>query len=557
MPYRLIPFWTVLIGLLGVIILGVLIATRRDWRRTVAASTGWKRKLLVAGLAMLAISAPTVAADEGRTVTCYMVVIDTNSTGDRLDVDAALDQLDQRMALLEATLEAETLDPDVAAATLSELQAELAELEASIEDHDFTDAQLNRLAQLRQQADERAEQLDARLASPADTELTELQDTEEWQRISAAWELAEATAGVGRLDTEDEKQAILAEIDFDGRFQDIATLANLDLLSNAEYHLLLEGMMEMSSNIAAIIPVEEQMTCYAAMPPGPSAWSRAEQQLPLLEAVVSQGVVDPAVAERILEAIDDELAVLEAAGQDGLATQARWLASQSEGELTEAQAAEQLTVMREQYFEMVELLHERQAGESMSLTDTPLWQNVDATWQEAQEVADAMQIATEAEKQALMASIQDALMDVATLGEAGQLSAVEAQVLDEGLVELRARISGIIPSDVQMMMCYDMGPALQGVWHRVDQVVPLLEALAESETVHPAVIEKALQSVEDELAESEDDGWRDVWAQRVAERDGCSREQAQATMDEEIAELVDVVVALQTRLAAAQEEDGR
>jgi hypothetical protein len=63
--------------------------------------------------------------------------------------------------------------------------------------------------------------------------------------------------------------------------------------------------------------------------------------------------------------------------------------------------------------------------------------------------------------------------------------------------------------------------------------------------------------VEDELAESEDDGWRDVWAQRVAERDGCSREQAQATMDEEIAELVDVVVALQTRLAAAQEEDGR
>ncbi len=53
MPYRLVTFWAVIVGLVGMVVVGVLIATRRDWRRSVEHSTGWRRRLLVAGLAML------------------------------------------------------------------------------------------------------------------------------------------------------------------------------------------------------------------------------------------------------------------------------------------------------------------------------------------------------------------------------------------------------------------------------------------------------------------------------------------------------------------------
>jgi hypothetical protein len=56
MPYRLMTLWVVIVGLLGVIALGLLVALGKNPRRVAANATGWKRKLLIAGLAMLGLS---------------------------------------------------------------------------------------------------------------------------------------------------------------------------------------------------------------------------------------------------------------------------------------------------------------------------------------------------------------------------------------------------------------------------------------------------------------------------------------------------------------------
>lgn len=75
MPQRITSVLTVILGLAGVLALGVLIVLRIDARRAAATGPKWKRKLIAAGLALLAFTGANALAEPPLGATCYDMMV--------------------------------------------------------------------------------------------------------------------------------------------------------------------------------------------------------------------------------------------------------------------------------------------------------------------------------------------------------------------------------------------------------------------------------------------------------------------------------------------------
>ena len=71
MPQRITGVLTVVLGLAGVLALGVLIVLRIDARRAAATGPKWKRRLIAAGLALLAVTGVSALAEPPPMAKCY------------------------------------------------------------------------------------------------------------------------------------------------------------------------------------------------------------------------------------------------------------------------------------------------------------------------------------------------------------------------------------------------------------------------------------------------------------------------------------------------------
>ncbi len=468
MPYRLVTLWVVIVGLLGVIALGLLVALGKNPRRVAANATGWKRKLLIAGLALLGLGGVADAQD--------------------------------------------ATDTPTSAAQVSE---------------------------------------------PAEA-VSALQDSEEWQRFDAGWRQAEAASGLSYFETEAEQQACLEEINVPALQADLVMLVNLDLLTENEGQFLTAALAELEHEIRLI--QAEDWSRYRNDSPEPMAspWARAEEMFPLLETIAAQEAIDPAVVEKMLASIDDELDVM--LDDWGLSYEVETRVQESS---ESAQAVEaHLRQVAEQFSDVADALATR-GVDAAELEATPQWQRIVAAWQAAGEIlADSENGApfTTREKGNLMAALSRAQGDAGRLVEAGHLTAGEAGLLADGTARLRDRIGELRASDVFIGTCYirvSLVYAPAAVWQRWENMDALLEDVLAQETLSPTVAARLLQSVQDDLPQGDGRGTLHM-ARWLIDNDDRYADLTEAEMmvviDARKEELLAVVEQLQARLEAMQDQ---
>ncbi len=137
--------------------------------------------------------------------------------------------------------------------------------------------------------------------------------------------------------------------------------------------------------------------------------------------------------------------------------------------------------------------------------DFPEWRRLVAVWAEAEAVASGGRGPNPFDrkgKQRLLEDLTAAAGDVDALAQAGKLDASEAGLLREDLKALTIGVGNKRPVEERSMACYRpmlVIPARESA-ERLAARLPFLEKLASSEKLHPAVVQKALVSVERDLA---------------------------------------------------------
>jgi hypothetical protein len=171
----------------------------------------------------------------------------------------------------------------------------------------------------------------------------EVKATPQWQVISAAWDFAASLARWGRSTTAqraefDEKLAAAKSA--------LAELVQVGTISSAEAALVVAEGEKVRREVFRGPPREMHVRCYRAMAiiPARESLTRLSQRLPLLKTVAESGRASPAVIEKILPTIREDverlsstkqLKSLSPAEQD----QARQLAAQARQTLAEIEKA--------------------------------------------------------------------------------------------------------------------------------------------------------------------------------------------------------------------------
>ena len=246
-----------------------------------------------------------------------------------------------------------------------------------------------------------------------------------------------------------------------------------------------------------VVSCEREVTCYEPMPSPVSQKSakRLREQIELLDKLLAQDKVDPAVARKVIEAVQQEFAA-------GVSGDDKWLSPEESGNVR-GEAWRRVHALR-QRLESVPA-SPAAANSKEVLADSKDWQRITATWRESEAIASGKRGAypfnEKGRKQAL-AAIDRAVADVGALRQQGQLSEAEAGLLRLDLAELKRGVQAKRPTEMRMATCYEpmmMTPARDSMT-RLAARLPLLGKLAAAETLQPGVVRKVLASVEADLA---------------------------------------------------------
>ena len=234
-------------------------------------------------------------------------------------------------------------------------------------------------------------------------------------------------------------------------------------------------------------------TCYKG-PPAPFAQKSAKrlrEQLVLLDKLLAADKLDPAVARKVIDAVDHELSHRGTKDQGGL-------------------SSEESRELSDEAYRKVEELRQRldavkststAASKATSLADADGWKRLTATWREASEIASGKRGAYPFDakgKKRVLAAVDTAVADVDALAKAGLLSEAEMGLLKIDLAELKAGVQAKRPTEMRMATCYEpmmMTPARDSV-RRLAARLPLFDRLASDEALQPDVARRALAAIE-------------------------------------------------------------
>lgn len=108
----------------------------------------------------------------------------------------------------------------------------------------------------------------------------------------------------------------------------------------------------------------------------------------------------------------------------------------------------------------------------------------------------------EAGKKKLLDALAEAPSQVRALVSEGLLNEAEGALYEKDLAELTRGVQSMRPREMELATCYEpmmYTPGRDGV-ARLEARVPMLEKLAESKALHPAVVKKVLEKVAADLA---------------------------------------------------------
>lgn len=140
-----------------------------------------------------------------------------------------------------------------------------------------------------------------------------------------------------------------------------------------------------------------------------------------------------------------------------------------------------------------------------TLDETKHWKHLTAVWREAEEIGSGKRgdyPFDEMGKQRILDGLATVNSSLDKLKNASLLTEAESGLLKQELALLTSRVQAKRPTEMRMATCYKPMPFMpaQDSLKRLTDRLPLLEKLAESETLQPQVMSKVLDTVESDLA---------------------------------------------------------
>ena len=312
MPHRIMNLWIVLLGVAGLLVVVLMVLFGADLIRASRTGPRWKRRMVVASLAVLAAIGVNVAAREAsaqaprdllerpRGPTCYMPEMEPPPGA----------ALPARMAALKKLGVMEKVKSDVLKKVAARIRAEIVPYEKTV---------IPRLpAGSNAQTKARKTAADARVwLAAADMRLAvgdkPLADVPVWRELVKNWRVAEEAASgrKGRypFDAKTKKALLAALAAAPGELDALATAG---YLTAAEAGLLKDALDGLPARVRRMRPVElRNATCYKPMrivDPDPLVAMLA--RMPLLEKVAQGRKLHPAAVKKIAEVVELQVAKL-------------------------------------------------------------------------------------------------------------------------------------------------------------------------------------------------------------------------------------------------------
>jgi len=143
---------------------------------------------------------------------------------------------------------------------------------------------------------------------------------------------------------------------------------------------------------------------------------------------------------------------------------------------------------------------------AVSLKDAAGWRRINATWNEADEIASGKRGPypfDEAGKKRILAALDSVGTDADALKRKALLSEAEAGLVRIELANLTHGVHEKRPTEERMATCYEPLPLCYAAMQSAERLaarLPLLEGLATSQRIQPVVARKVLGAVEADLA---------------------------------------------------------
>jgi len=310
--------------------------------------------------------------------------------------------------------------------------------------------------------------------------------------IEKLWKDASAVASGERGNypfNENGKKDLLQAL-FDARTI-IDSLVSKDSISSSGAQLLKNEFSYLTKEVGKYRPVEmKEAACYEPMAytPFESSLERLQERLPYLQQFVANDTLHPEVASKIVQQIEKDLAILEeSADQEKLPEmykQVKTLTAQIKAKLS-SNGSNGGSEMGEQEFEQE-------------------WQQVEQLMHEAEEIVSRKRGLfpfNRKEKEQLIADLEALLPKFDSFANEEKIAEASAELLKHQVRTLIGNVQGVRPIELEKATCYKpvMYAPRQKSLKRLQQRLPMLQQLAETETVQPAVVEKALAKIEEDL----------------------------------------------------------
>jgi hypothetical protein len=314
---------------------------------------------------------------------------------------------------------------------------------------------------------------------------TPLVKTPHWRRLMQTWKEADDVTsgrkGAYPFDAKGKKTLLDALKTLAG---DVDALAAAGLLSVPEAGLLKSELLRLTTGVQKKRPTEMRMaTCYEPMmlTPARDSLTRLTHRLSLLERLVNDESLHPAAIEKILAAIESDLAILSKPPTPADA----WWNDENRKKAADACKSAQTRIAK---------IKARVSAESREQ-----WKVIIDAWRFTKPLAKTGKSTTAQRKEATE-KLKAARQATDELARLGAMSAAEAGLLAAEAGTIQQEIFRDPPTDLQVKCYLMMGfsPVRQSL-DRLTKRLPLLKTVAENGKVTPSVVAKILPTIRTDL----------------------------------------------------------
>lgn len=470
MPHRIMNLWTAVLGIAGLLLVAIIVIFGADLIRASRTGPRWKRALVGASLSLLAILGFTFTGTRAAEPVAVVQSADRSETSAVMaifDLEAQLKQLGELTS-------ARDFDAAAAGELLKNVNANVAILSNGAKTAKLTPKGLARAKFLLAEAARQTAITQALI--PIGT--TNLARSAQWKTVSDAWSYVTPLADSYKSTTGQRK---LAAAKFKDAAKAISELSAAGLLSGPEAAMLTIDMGRLKSDLATHPPTDAKFTCYdyGVMPAARLSMTNLSKRVKLLQQALASNRIAPAAMDRIVERVQRELDQLaDPKLSKSLGTDAdRINAKKLHAEVSELIVQVKFTVLR------------------LRLDRTSGWKDVETALASAAPLAKSHR-STSAQRVAVTKQIKTANAQLATLAQAGLITASEAELMLGELARLKSQVYLTPPTDSRVS-CYEMmaPDPIGDSTKRLTKRIGLLGKLVDSGKLNPLVAGKILPSI--------------------------------------------------------------